>query len=172
MKKFMPFGVLVTILFLGSSALAQQEEVGFEHVRFAFSGQGDKIHALVANNRTVAMTNLEIRAFFEVSQGPIPQSSSQRFSLDPGGRLEVQLPLPQYLSYATVMRLRLMQGMATVAERTFTPNEFRRPGALTGPKSSQTPASPSKNTMKPIDVPETITPITAPKTMNPQPVPQ
>lgn len=172
MKKIVSCGVLMMTLALGAIALAQQGEVGFENVRFVFSNQGDRIHALVANDRAVRVDFLEVRAFFDVSQGPIPQSSSQRFNLAPGEQLEVQLPLPQDLSYATAMRLRIMQGMATLAERTFAPSEFRRPGAMLGPKSSPSPAGPAKGTIKPLEVPETMTPITAPKTMKPQTGPQ
>ncbi len=172
MKKIVSLGVVMMTLTLGAIALAQQGDVGFENVRFVFSNQGDRIHALVTNDRAVRMNYLEVRAFFDVSQGPVPQSSSQRFNLDPGGRLEVQLPLPQHLSYATAMHLRIMQGTVTLAERTFAPSEFRRPGAMLGPKSSPSTAGPAKGTIKPLEVPETITPITAPKTMKPQTGPQ
>lgn len=171
MKKLMCLGALLTMLVLGTGALAQNGGVELKNVRFVFSGQGDRIYAEVLNKHPFRMEHLEVRAFIEVPQGPAHQSSSQRFNLEPGEKHEVQLPLP-HLPEATLLRLRVMQAMLTATEKTFGTKEFKRSGALVGPKSSESPVGPAKNAIKQEDVPETVTPLNAPKTMNPQVAPQ
>ena len=171
MKKLICLGVLLTTLVLGTGALAQNGGVALKNVRFVFSGQGDTIYAEVVNERPFRMENLEVRAFLEVPQGPAHQSGSQRFNLEPGEKLEVRLPLPN-LPEATLLRLRVMQAMLTATEKTFGTKEFKRSGALVGPKSSESPVGPAKNAIKQVDAPETVTPLNAPKTMNPQVAPQ
>ena len=112
MKKLICLGVLLTTLVLGTGALAQNGGVALKNVRFVFSGQGDTIYAEVVNERPFRMENLEVRAFLEVPQGPAHQSGSQRFNLEPGEKLEVRLPLPNFPE-ATLLRLRVMQAMLT-----------------------------------------------------------
>jgi hypothetical protein len=167
MKKLMCLGVFLTMLILGTGALAQNGGVELKNVRFVFSGQGDRIYAEVLNEHPFRMEHLEVRAFIEVPQGPAHQSSSQRFNLEPGEKHEVVLPLP-HLPEATQLRLRVMQAMQTATEKTFGPKEFKRSGAQAGPKSLETPAGPAKGAVKSMEVPETVTPLNAPKTMNPQ----
>ena len=171
MKKLVCLGALLTMLVLGTGALAQNGGVELKNVRFVFSGQGDRIYAEVLNKHPFRMEHLEVRAFIEVPQGPAHQSSSQRFNLEPGEKHEVQLPLP-HLPEATLLRLRVMQAMLTATEKTFGTKEFKRSGALVGPKSSESPVGPAKNAIKQVDAPETVTPLNAPKTMNPQVAPQ